>query len=160
MAVRGLGAADVQDLAKAALVRASQGIPDRRIKTAIDQVVADQGECRFAGSPEKIQCGASTLSIGTMPELYFRGVQVYGKAFSGYSGQFKVSSGWSYSQGVEDMKSDSTYSKTGEEVSKYADDLVSRGQGREAVAVKKNAVSQSKSGKAGLGIQHLLPGIH
>ena len=160
VAVNKLGYLDFQTLADAALAKANAGISDLRIKRLYDSIVADKAPCRFADSSSKIQCGGAMITVGTQPELYANGVNMYGKAFAGYSGAYKVSSSWSYSQAVENLKSSGTFSKFAEDVSRYADELTSRGQGREAVETKKKAMAAVASGKRGLSLSGLLPGIH
>ncbi|EKD41006.1 MAG: hypothetical protein ACD_74C00082G0005 [uncultured bacterium] len=158
--VNKLGYLDFQTLADAALAKANTSITDLRIKRLYDSIVADKTPCRFADSTSKIQCGGTMVIVGTQPELYANGVNVYGKAFAGYSGSYKLSSSWSYSQAVENLKSSGTFSRFAEDVSRYADELTSRGQGREAIETKKKAMSAVASGKRGLSLSGLLPGIH
>jgi hypothetical protein len=160
VAISSIGYLDLLDLADAALVRASEGITDTRTSRLLDRIQRDGTPCRFAGSTNEIQCGGVLVGLGARPELTAYGVPMYGKAFAGYTGSYKVSSGWSYSAAVESLKSSNVYAKFGEEVSNYTEELKSKGRGKEAVQTKKKAMGEVASGKRGLSLSGLLPGIH
>ena len=158
------GYADVVSIAKAAFRKALMDTPakgifnDRRIDEIREMSFKDETPCRFAGTPEKIQCGSTTITISTKPTVMVLGIEWFGQSFAGYKATYKVSKAWSYQDAIERLKSTSKYSKFAHEVSKYAEELESQGKTKEATYVKKKAFEIAKSGKQAVSPAKFLPG--
>lgn len=143
--VRGLGLEDLARLAKGLTLVAGEKPSGVKYERQIS------GPCRFAGSPDAIQCGAATVKIGPRPELIVAGVQVYGPgSYGGIQATYKISSSWSYSRQLEAMQSTSEFSRFASEVSKYAEALESRGRSKEAAMARKKAVDLASHGEKGM----------
>ena len=158
--IHNLGYSDLLTLADGALLRAVDKISDKRLCRLYQTVENDKTPCRFAGSTTEIQCGSATITVSGKPTLTALGETIFSSTnFAGFSGNYKISSGWSYDQALEQLKSTSKYSRMAKEVSKYADNLESKGRVRDAVLVKKMAWHQAKSGKTSLSLGKLIPGF-
>ncbi len=158
--IKNLGYDDLQILADGALLRAVQHIKNKRLKELYTEIISDERPCRFAGTVSSIQCGSSAINLSIPPTLNALGVTVFAPdRFAGFSGQYRVSSGWSYNHSLEALKNTSKYKKQAEEVSDYTDEMESRGNSREALKVKKIAWTSAKSGKASLALARLIPGL-
>jgi len=143
--VRGLGLEDLARLAKGLVAVAGEKPFVAKYERQIS------GPCRFAGSPDVIQCGSSTVKVGSRPELIVAGVQVYGPgSYGGIQATYKISSSWSYSKQLESMQSISEFARFAAEVSKYAEDLESRGRSKEAAMARKKAVDLASHGEKGM----------
>jgi len=158
--VQKIGYDDFQTLADGALYRAVKHIGNKRLQKIYNTIIADQRPCQFAGTITTIQCGSSVVNLSIPPVLNALGMTIFSPdRYMGFSGQYRVSSNWSYDQALEAMKSTSKYKKMAEEVSQYADKMESKGQGKEAVRVKKLAWDSAKSGKVSLALARLIPGF-
>lgn len=147
-AVKGMGYDDFVMLADGALNRAIQnGITNQTITRMHDRAIADTSHCQFERSIENIKCGSTLITISTKPTLIISGVTWYGDKFAGYQGVYKVSRSWSYQDAIEKLKSVSKYSKMAHEVSKFAEEMESKGRSKEAALVRKKAWELAKSGK-------------
>ena len=162
ISITGLGYDDVLSLAKSALDRAiSEDKKSPSIARIHDRITSEQSPCRFDRSLENIQCGSSLLIIGTKPQLIAQGIKWYGDgSYAGYQGTYKLSRSWSLSDAIEQLKTNERYFKFASEVSRYTEDLESRGKTKEATWAKKKALSMSAAGKQELGAGKLLPSPH
>lgn len=142
--------------AKAVVQVAAGKVSTDRAKT-YKRVIADI-PCYFNGAVEKINCGGSILTISAPPQLQYAGLHVYGQGFYGFQGTYKISSNYSYSDALEQLKSLSKYKKFVEDVSVYAEALRSKGMTTEAVYVEKRAWESAKTGKVGISPAKFLPG--
>lgn len=155
-----IGYEDLLTLADGALLQAVSKITNKRLKRLLESIKADKRPCRFGGSISTIQCGSSTITIGGQPGLIALGLTIFSsEQFAGFTGNYKVSSGWSYNQAMEDLKSTAKYSKIAKEVSKYAEKMESHGKSREAIMAKKLTWNHAKTGKVSLSLAKLIPGI-
>jgi hypothetical protein len=158
--VHDLGYNDLLTLADGALLRAINKIHDRRLQKIYQSTVTDKTFCRFAGSITEIQCGSSMITISGKPTLVALGETIFSSnSFAGFTGNYKISSSWSYDQALEKLKSTTKFKKMAEEASKYADNLESKGKSRDAILIKKMALSQAKSGKTSLSLGRFIPGV-
>ena len=142
--------------AKAVVQVAAGKVSTDRAKT-YKRVIADM-PCYFNGAVEKINCGGSILTISAPPQLQYAGLHVFGQGFYGFQGTYKISSNYSYSDALEQLKSLSKYKKFVEDVSVYAEALRSKGMATEAVYVEKRAWESAKTGKVGISPAKFLPG--
>ena len=155
-----IGYDDLLTLAEGALIKATNKITDKRLKKIYQAIIMDKTPCRFAGTITSIQCGLSVFEVGNNPKLTALGMILYGNGrYGGFEATYKVSSGWSYNQAVDHLKTTSKYKKMAQEVSDYADSMTAKGRAREAVMAKKLAWSRAKSGKAGLSLGKFIPGF-
>lgn len=145
--VRGLGYNDFISIANSALHNAAAEIINPTIQSMLNRITNDHTSCRFDGAVEVIKCGASQLTLSSKPQLVLSGVGMYGSGYAGFSGSFKVSRGWSYSEALEKLRSTSKYKRFAEEVSKYAEEMESKGMGKEAVIARKKAVETAMAGR-------------
>ena len=160
IAVKNLGYDDFFILVDAALLKAVKNVKNKRLQRLYKAVITDKTPCRFAGSVTEIQCGSSTMTISSKPSLTALGMTIFSQdGFAGFTGNFKISSGWSYDQALESLKNTTKYKKMAEEVSKYTDSLESKGKAGEAVMIKKLAWNSAKSGKVSLALARLIPGF-
>ena len=153
VSVSGIGYDDFVALAGTELENAVKtGPTSATVKMQLERVLSDKTACKFSGTAEaqKIQCGTSVVIISTSPELYSYTKPVYGNTFFGFSGTFKLSTGWSYAAALEQAKSDSRTSRFASEVSKYAEDLDSQGKNREAAYSRKKALDMSNGSEKSL----------
>lgn len=157
--VSGLNYSDFTLLANASLSRAIISIEDTLIKDMYQSAINDNSPCQFDTSVEAIKCGNTLTTLTTKPSLIAAGIKIYGDSFMGFTGTFKVSRGWSYSDAIEKLKSTSAYNKFAEEVSKYTEELESKGKSREATFVKKKAWELAQSGKQAISLSQFLPSI-
>jgi len=158
--VKNLGYNDLLVLADGTLLRAVKNVKDKRLQRLYQAVIDDKTPCRFAGSVTEIQCGSSTMTISGKPSLTALGMTIFSQdGFAGFTGNYKISSGWSYDQALESLKNTTKYKKMAEEVSKYTDSLESKGKAGEAVMIKKLAWNSAKSGKVSLALARLIPGF-
>ncbi len=160
--ISGIGRDDYIALAREALNNAlNDGIKDERILFRYSQVTEDDGDCTFAGATDRILCGSSLLILGPKQQLFAAGdAEVYGHSFMGLNGAYRISKSWSLSKAVERMASISRYEKFAKEVNRYAESLESQGKNLEAAQVRSLAVEDMKSGKTGVSLDSILPGIH
>lgn len=160
--ITGIGHDDYLALATEALKKAlKDGITDERIAFRYDELMQDKGECFFAGSTDRILCGSSLLVLGAKQQLFAAGdVEVYGHSFMGLNGAYRLSKSWSLSKAVEKMASVSQYEKFAKEVNRYAEDMESKGRSLEAAQARSLAIEAMKSGKTGLSLNSIIPGIH
>jgi hypothetical protein len=73
---------------------------------------------------------------------------------------YKLTQSWSYSDALEQAKSDSRYSKWAHEVADRAEQLAASGKIAEAVFTKKKAIDRSLSTKAGLSAPNMMQSLH
>jgi len=155
-----IGYDDFLVLAEGALTKALDKIKDKRLKKIYQAIVKDKTPCRFSGALTTIQCGSSVLELSNPPKLTALGMILCGNGrYGGFEATYKISSGWSYGQAIDQLQMTSKYHKMAAEVSNYADELIAKGQAREAVMIKKQAWSRAKSGKTGLSLGKLIPGF-
>jgi len=162
MLVTGLKYDDLLLLASGALARANkEGFKNQTINSLFENVQRDlnSNSFRFDRSLENLKCGGVLITLGTIPQMNYSHVKVFGGSFAGYSGIFKVSKGFSYADAIEKLKSTASYSKFANEVSKYAEDLESQGRSKEAYLVRKKAWDLASSGKQVASISNLLPHV-
>ncbi len=157
--VSGLNYSDFILLANTSISRAITSVEDPLIKEMYQNAIRDTSPCQFDISIENIKCGNTLVTLSTKPALMVAGIKVFGDSFSGFTGTFKVSQGWSYSDAIEKLKSTSAYNKFADEVSKYTERLESRGKNKEATLVKKKAWELAKSGKQAISLSQFLPSI-
>lgn len=150
--VSGLNYSDFILLANAALTKSIASIEDPLVKEMYQNTISNTSPCQFDNAIENIKCGNSLIILQTKPSLLVAGIKTYGDSFSGFTGTFKVSRGWSYSDAIEKLKSTSAYSKFADEVSKYTEELESQGNSKEATFVKKKAWELAKSGKQAVSL--------
>jgi hypothetical protein len=156
-----IGYDDFLTLADGALLQAVGQITNNTHKRLYESIKADKRPCRFGGSISTIQCGSSSVTIGGQPGLTALGLTIFSnEQFAGFTGNYKVSSGWSYDQAMENLKSTAKYSKMASEVSKYAEKMESHGKSREAIMAKKLTWNHAKTGKVSLSLAKLIPGIN
>jgi hypothetical protein len=159
----GIGYGDFVAIAEEALDKVKEyGIKEKSINTLMSRTISEDVPCSFAGSIDRIQCGSSLVVIGAQPQLFAAGgtLEMYGHAFSGYRGEWKMNRSYSMSQSVERMASTSRYEKFAKDVNRYAEEMERQGKSLEAAKVRSVALEQMKSGKVGLSLDGLLPGIH
>jgi hypothetical protein len=159
---KSIGYDDFVSLANTALQRALQSIKNATIKNTYNRIVTDTSPCRFAQSIENlhVQCGPVLLVIGPRPQMFVMGAaQWYGEKFAGYGGQWRVSKAWSYQSAVEALKTTSKYEKWANVVSKFAEELETKGKAKEAVAVRKKAWEIAKKGGQTVSPKNLLPNL-
>lgn len=163
--ITGIGYDDLVTLANGALARVvSEGglkITNSTIRRLGWRALKYQPKIPYQldGSLEKIRHGNTQVTLGAKPQVIVSGVQWYGQAYAGLAGSYKVSAGWSWSDALEELKSDSRYGKAANEISKYADKLASKGNSTEAVLVQKRAFDMVKSGKQSASVMKLIPGL-
>lgn len=116
--------------------------------------------CRFAGSMDKFLCGAAQITFGPQTELIAGGKSYYGQTYGDVSLTYKLTQSWSYSDALEQAKSDSRYSKWAHEVADRAEQLAASGKIAEAVFTKKKAIDRSLSTKAGLSAPNMMQSLH
>lgn len=149
--VRSMGLADYKVIAERALDRAVAAADRERY----DYLISDD-PCRFEGKTEAIQCGSVRLTLGTKPELIAAGVNIYGTQFGGLSGAYKLSSNWSLTKALEQLKSVSTFAKFATEVSDYAEKLESAGRSKEAAYARKRAVELAATSDTSINVAPFL----
>lgn len=156
-----IGHDDILKLAAEALDKAvAKGVTGTKgIKALHERILKAQGPCYFDNSVTNIKCGISSLVLGGKPQLYAGSIPVYGAGFSGFTGTYRVSRAWSYSDAIEALKSTSTYSKVAKDISTYTEKLESEGKAYEAALVKKTLIKKASSGKKSLNISGLLPSL-
>lgn len=137
-------------LAESALTRAAEEGPKGSLKWALDGLLADDKACRFDGATDKIRCGRNQITLTARPTLQSGGVQLFGEAFGGYSADYKVSSGLSYTKAFEQVASTSSYSKFAKETVEAREKLLAQGKVKEAVFVTKESWDKARSGKVGM----------
>ncbi|KAA0888077.1 hypothetical protein [Oryzomonas rubra] len=120
----------------------AHGLTDAGVKRQFSRLMADkQRPCTFLKATENIKCGSTVVTMDALPKLVSSGVNIYGNGIFGFSGSFKVSTSWSYASALKDMSSDSRYSRFAADVSRFADELESRGMTKEAAYARKKAVN-------------------
>jgi hypothetical protein len=159
--VKGIGYDDFVILAKGALWKAVQTGP---INSAIKANFAlleniRPGVCQFDGFVTSIKCGPSVLRLGAIPQLRIAGQPWYGDGFAGFTGTYKLSSSWSYTDALEKMKSNASTTKFASEWTAYSEALESEGKSREAVMAKKKAWDYARSGRTNISPTRLLPNV-
>lgn len=156
-----MGYDDFISIAEAAMDKTISGeIKSKGIKRLYDQAINDKSTCYFENAINTVKCGASVINIASKPVLTVAGVQVFGTAFSGFSGSFRVSRNWSLSDVIENMKSISKYSKFASEVSTYAEGMESQGRSKEAAAARKKAIELTSGADRSIGLGGMLPNIN
>lgn len=159
--VRELGQDDLLNLASGALKKAQKQITDTRIKLQLAKIKADQSPCRFAGEPSQIQCGQAVLTLGAPPVLKISGMPWYADtSFAGVSAIYKVGSSWSWSQALEEARSNSKFSKFASEASTAAEHLEAEGKVLEAAMSRRKAVEKMQASKQGLSAGKFAPSVH
>ncbi len=159
--IKNMGYDDFVSIAEAALDKAvSGGIQSKSIKKLHNQAVGYHSTCFFEANITTIKCGSTVSTIASKPTLAVAGIQMYGNAFAGFQGSFRVSRSWSLSEAVEKMKSVSKYAKFASEVSQYAESMESQGKSKEAAAARKKAVELSTGGDRSIGMGGMMPNIH
>ncbi|MGO9016665.1 MAG: hypothetical protein ACLQF0_17020 [Dissulfurispiraceae bacterium] len=158
--VKGMGYDDFIALADTALQRASQAVTNHIIISMRDRVIHSQVPCQFDRNVENIKCGSALIILGTKPQLFVNGIGMYGDHFAGYSGAYKISKSWSYTDALEKLRTTNKYSKWAAEVQQYAEELESRGKTKEATMVRKKAWDIAKNNKQTVDAGQLLPPIH
>lgn len=161
--VKNIGIDAFGAIAQTALARTiSNGLTSKQIRDIYTDLRTENPTipCRLDGTPTTVMCGSASVVISSgKPQLYFRGVHLYGDKFAGYTGAYKLSRNWSFSYALETLKSTSTYSKWASDVQTYAEQLESQGQAREAVLVRKKAWEIVRNNKATVSPGKLMPGM-
>jgi len=153
--IRGIGFRDYFLLGKGALLRAVKNINVLR-----DQQRQDPTPCRFEGNVSTIQCGASQLVLGSKPTLTTEGVGVYGNGqYGGFAATYKISSGWSYADAWEAMKSDTSSSRFAREYAHAVESNKSKGNSVKALLAEKAAWDRSRGAKTSLSADKFIPNI-
>lgn len=156
-----IGHDDILKLAAQALQKAVEGgvTEAKGVKALHERILKAQGPCFFDSAVNNIKCGVSSLVLSGKPQLYAGSIPVYGAGFSGFTGTYRVSRAWSYSDAIEALKSTSTYSKVAKDISSYTERLESEGRAYESALLKRNALKAVYSGKKSLNISGLLPNL-
>lgn len=162
--VKGLSLEDFELLAEDALRQAVKDVEAGELSRAMQQTYASLLKsqlCTWNGTVEKIRCGGALLTLDTSPQLVFAGVPIYGQGgYFGFRAEYKLTNNYSLSSALEDLSQASTFTKWAKEVLKYTEDLEAKGQLKDAVLARRNAVETMQNGKVGVGVSHLLPNVH
>ncbi|WP_306534055.1 hypothetical protein [Geobacter sp.] len=152
-----IGHDDILKLAAEALDKAlAKGVTEAKgVKALHERILKAQGPCFFDSSVTNIKCGFSSLVLGGKPQLYAGSIPIYGAGYSGFTGTYRVSRAWSYSDAIEALKSTSKYSKIATDVSTYTEKLESNGKAYEAALIKKQAIKAVFSHKKNLNVSNL-----
>ena len=148
---------DMMILAEGALLRAvDQGFsgPIRILNDSINRDLKRQ-KCYFDNAghgADRIKCGRSVITLAASPALWAQGRDIYGSAYAGFKGGFKVSSGMGWSAALDKMESTSTASRFAKEISKSRDKLLSLGKHKEAVLMSKTAWDSMVEASAGVNV--------
>ncbi len=143
---------DFSILAEAALEKAASGLfglnfNSKMIVNLHYSINKDDSPCYFGGDINVVKCGRSVIKLSTPPELNVSNIVVYGDSFAGFSGAFRVSSGLSWGNAIENLKNTTEGQEFTKEVTRSKDRLLSQGMTREAVFLTK-AAWESVSGSS------------
>lgn len=162
--IKDLSLEDFQLLAADALTQAVTDVEAGDLNPQMQRTYTSlqrSAQCSWNGTVEKIRCGGALITLDTSPQLVFAGVPIYGQGgYFGFRAEYKLTNNYSLSNALEDLSQSSTFSKWAKEVSKYTEDLEAKGQLKDAVLARRNAVETMQNGKVGVGISHLLPSVH
>lgn len=162
--VKGLSLEDFELLAEDALRQAVKDVEAGDMSRGMQKTYSSllkSTPCTWNGTVEKVRCGGALITLDTSPQLVFAGVPIYGQGgYFGFRAEYKLISSYSLSNAIEDLSQSSTFSKWAKEVSKFTEDLEAKGQLKDAVLARRNAVETMQNGKVGVGISHLLPSVH
>lgn len=82
---------DLKTLAEIAVEKAIRLGPQGNLKSIYIAIVNDKSQCRFNNSLHLFRCGNCMVDLHEQT-LRFGNLEVYGKTFMGYAGEYKVSS--------------------------------------------------------------------
>jgi len=105
----------------------AERLTDKRLQQDLAAILSDVTPCRLTGDPSTISCGSAVLHLTAPPSLRWRQVEWFGGAFGGITGQYKVSSAWSWQQTLEDGTSANSFAR------RTADQLEASGDTFDAV---------------------------
>lgn len=160
--VSSIGYEDFLVLAESALQRTlKEGLTNSTIKRTYQAITGDQTTpCRFDSVKMEggIKCGPSMMVLATVPQLHVSpSIHWFGEGgAAGFKGEYKLSRGWSYTAAIENLTSDSKYSKFAKDVQEFAEHLRTEGKGKESVRVERRAKDLTDAQKAAVSPTSLI----
>jgi len=147
-----LGYDDAIVLAKSAFISAAKagtkGIKSPNIRSLYNRIITDKQPMVFDGQTNTVTSGGFQMTVGGNPQLKSGGVSLYGSGFGGFSGAFKLSASWSYTSGLDQLKSVTAWQKFADDVSQYTDNSVTAGQGTDAIYSRGKALEAARASKS------------
>lgn len=147
--IREFGYNDYLFLSKGAL---ASGLREMEaLDPAYQNVITDNMPCRFQGSLTNIQCGQAKIGLEIPPVLVAGGVTLFGNgSYGGFSAQYKISSGWSYVDAFDAVKSHSQMKRFAHDEASSSESSSSIDNSVKALFSRKKTVDMAKSAKTGI----------
>jgi len=146
--IAALGAEDFRRMARASLNAVLiGGITDRSILSSIkNSLVMIDKDCRLFNEPSTVACMDVVVTLGNPTTVVVAGIDWTGKSFAGFSGNYRMSTGWSYSQTIDKLASYASSKRIADDVARRLEDSESKGDAREFAIEARTGVERAAKG--------------